>query len=258
MDYDALTSIEEANFGQAWSTFFLNETHVRAVLLMGPDRVVAVCAAGLHWDGAGWGSTRCATRVRQLTGVALVSDTAKDYIEAFVYSLALAAGVDVPQAKLSPQAGEVAFKLSEVWTTTQSPAPLEEEVKLSWQVVTEPLPADLQLVVQKLARDERLDVKNMLEQIPTFEGLRQRALENNHRQDAKGLMDKYLKGLQQKLLNILRVQVVLHSVLLHCENEDVVALSQQQFLYLLEVEDCLLKERKKLSIPGAVVSSNNN
>ena len=49
-------------------------------------------------------------------GLSLVQSTVEEYMKAFLYSVALAAGVDVRRVDLSPAAAEAAFKMQERWT----------------------------------------------------------------------------------------------------------------------------------------------
>ena len=68
-------------------------------------------------------------------------------------------------------------------------------------------------------------------------------------------MDKTLKGLQQRFINIARVVAALHTTL--PDQGDIQACSQMLFWYLLQSEDAVLRERKRLSIPGSVVDNSN-
>jgi mannosyltransferase OCH1-like enzyme len=152
----------------------------------------------------------------------------KEYLNAFLYSLALAAGIEVPQAQLSPVAAEVAFKLSEKWSQSALPNDSDEHVpRLSWQIEYEDLPADLKLVCGKLRSGDKLDVKRLLDGIPLWSELKSKAEDNNHRLDSKNNHDKFLKTIQQKILNCLRIQTMLHTVLAQCDNEEVIATSQK-------------------------------
>ena len=65
-----------------------------------------------------------------------------------------------------------------------------------------PLSDDLQLLVQKAAGGEKLDLKAFLENLLLWKGLKIRAEDNNHRGDAKAQHDRILKALQQKVLHL--------------------------------------------------------
>jgi hypothetical protein len=53
--------------------------------------------------------------LRALTAVALVSTEVEDYRDSFLYSLALAAGVEVQSPRLKDKAADAAFALYERW-----------------------------------------------------------------------------------------------------------------------------------------------
>ena len=109
---DQLLNLDEDAATNAWSQFSLNEQAVLEFLCgTPPERVWNVLESGLQWNGKGWGTTRCALAIRQLTGFSLVQSTVEEYMKAFLYSVALAAGVDVPRVDLSPAAAEAAFKM---------------------------------------------------------------------------------------------------------------------------------------------------
>jgi hypothetical protein len=55
------------------------------------------------------------------------------------------------------------------------------------------------------SRHKPLNPKEFLEDIPLFEGVPQWAPENNHRKDGLSRQDKELKDIQQKLLNIIKI-----------------------------------------------------
>ena len=257
---DKLTSVDEEESTSAWTQFFLNETAVKQFLQQTPsDRVWDVLQAGLQWSGRGWGTTKCALVLKQLTGLSLVQSTLTEYNKAFLYSVALAAAVDVPQLDLSPAAADVAFKLHERWVrgvVEGAEDETEQVTRLSWQQVLEELPADLKLVVERVQQGEKLDVRMFLENVPQWTSLKTRAEDNNHRVDAKSSQDKFLKNIQQKLLNMARVQALLHTVLSEA-SEDVVMVSHQAFFYLLPIEQEVVRERKRLSIPSSLSDTSN-
>jgi hypothetical protein len=90
-----------------------------------------------------------------------------------------------------------------------------------------------------------------------YTGLKARAEENNHQGDGRSAQDKYLKSLQQRLLNMLRMLATLHPFISQKGNKDYEVLSQQLFYYVAETELEVLRERKRRSIPGAVAESTN-
>jgi hypothetical protein len=268
-----LTNIDENDLDKAWAEFFLNEEAVVSLLRdSSPTEVHQVLVTGEAWTGTSWDTTKCAMKVRSLKGVAMVEPDVKNYLHAFLYSLALAGSVSIATLDLSEQAAEVAFRLSERWQARYGPgaradgsaaapyAPEEDEEsglpKLAWEQQTTPLTDDLELLLKKVVTGERMDVKSFLNPLPVFDKLKSRAEENNHKADAKNYQDKVLRGFQQRLLNMIRAQAALHTVLLQAADE-VVAVAQQQFLYMLETEHAILEERKRGSIPGAVQEQGN-
>ena len=103
-------SLDEGEASAAWTQFFLNEHAVTEFLQSTSEEIVnGVLAAGQGWGGAGWDTTRCARKVRVLKSVALVVPELRAYLNSFLYSLALAAGVGVATFDLSDKAAEVAF-----------------------------------------------------------------------------------------------------------------------------------------------------
>ena len=100
-------------------------------------------------------------------------------------------------------------------------------------------------------------MKRILEMTPAYKKLKVKAEENNHRADGKALGDKWLKGLQQRLINLARIQAAFHLVLAQA-GENVTAAAQQFFMYLLDTEKMVLKERNWRSIPGAVRDESAN
>jgi hypothetical protein len=76
---------------------------------------------------------------------------------------------------------------------------------------------------------------------------------NNHRLDSQRCQDKTLRSIQQKLLGLLRALPVVHAAV---QDEDIVGLSKQVFGLLLLLEDFVLSERKRASIPGTIAQEN--
>ena len=95
-----------------------------------------------------------------------------------------------------------------------------------------------------------------MENLPLLKGLKIRAEDNNHRGDAKAQHDCILKALWKKVLHLVRALVLMHPVMVEV-GEETKVLSQQQFLLLLNMEDEIVKERKKRSIPGSVQATDN-
>ena len=266
---EKLVSVDETLQKTSWEEFFLNEAATAEFLKTTPPEVVLqVCNAGQQWGGAGWDTTRCARQVRALTGLAMVRPAIDEYRSAFLYSLCLVANVNLPSLELREAPAEVAFRLADRWQG-KGAAPTgkeereeeqqEEQVEepFLWESHVEALPSDLARLLQRATAGERLDVKQLLEVLPTFAGLKVRAEENNYRGDGKSQSDRWLKSLQQKILNLLRIYVAIHTTIAEGGSPELVAASQQLFLYVLNVEDDIVKERKKRSIPNSVQVQEN-
>ena len=271
-----LRSIDDNVFNETWEKFLFNPEQVLALLKDAPaEEVTEVLAAGTRWTGTGWNTTKAAKAVRGLTGIALVSAKFSDYLWSFLYSLSLHAGVELQCVDLSDKASDVAFVLADLWASwlgekeAGSPAGVpaavaarnpagedasdeeeeEEEVqRLPWEAPLETLPSELQVCLRRLKAGERLQCKLMLEGVPTYEGLKQRSEDNNHGQDARNMGDKFLKTIQQRCLNMARVQAALFG---QVEGQYAV-LAQQLFYYTVETEGVILRERKRRSLPGSV------
>ena len=61
-----------------------------------------------------------------------------------------------------------------------------------------------------------------------------------------------LKGLQQKVLHILRTLALLHPIYVAAGDPESLQFAQQLWLFVLNVEEDLVKERKRRSIPNSV------
>ena len=78
-----LTNIDENDLNTAWAEFFLNQDAVVTLLReASPSEVHQVLLTGQAWTGTSWDTTKCAMRVRSLTGVAMVEPEVKNYLHA--------------------------------------------------------------------------------------------------------------------------------------------------------------------------------
>ena len=101
----------------AWNELFLNTKAARELLQRPKDQIVEAILRGLKVNAWGLTTTQAAVKVQALTGLALVVATPKQYNDAFLYSLALAAEVDPGSIDLSDKQAEVAFRLAALWKT---------------------------------------------------------------------------------------------------------------------------------------------
>jgi hypothetical protein len=272
---DKLLALDESLAGEAWKSFFLTENIVVQFLKeTPPEEVQSVLAAGAGWSGAGWDTTKAAKAVRLLTGVAMVTTNFKEYLNSFLFSLALCAGLEIPALELTDKASEVAFGLSEHWQAvgegqvppaSQPPAkhfkPSEDEddaedAHLPWELPQVALEPELLKCLKRVGAGEKFPARSLLEEVPLYEGLKSKAEENNHGLDGRSQQDKMLKAWQQRMLNVARVLATLYPALKEAGSDYDVA-SQQLFYYVLETESQLLKERKRRSVPGAAAEVSN-
>jgi hypothetical protein len=91
--------------------------------------------------------------------------------------------------------------------------------------------------------DHRIEVKKLLDSNARFKGLPTRSPENNMRADSKNRTDKFLRVVQQNLLNFLRVQG-------HQLQAPKLEVQLQLWQYVAELYQKILIERKDLSLPG--------
>ena len=275
---DRLLSVDENAQAKAWEDIFLNPTATREFLRQTSAEVVLqVVQTGQAWQGNGWDTTKCARVVRSLTGCCMVAARVQDYLHAYLFSLVLVSGITLPSLELKPIESEVAFKLADCWEQVEQlaararvpdknpagTAPAEEEgeehpqdMHFLWDSPPEPLPEDLAAILARAGHGERLDLKSLLDAVPLWQGLKARSEENNYRNDKQAPHDKFLRSMQQRVLNVIRIFTMLHTILAQADAE-VCSVSQQLFLYLLNIEEDILKERKRRSIPSSVVQTEN-
>ena len=134
----------------------------------------------------------------------------------------------------------------------------EEGYRLPWEPEEVQLPEELQTCLKRVLEGHKLAVAPVLSEVPVFHGLKQRAEDNNHGQDGKSMADKWLKALQQRLLN-LAMQAVEYAYLqgLQDDAEEASVFGQHLWYYIMETEQVILKERRIRSIPGTVVETEN-
>jgi hypothetical protein len=229
-------TLEEA--APAWNMFFMNRGMVEALLKSYPEQVVNVLNRGRQVTTWQWSTTAAAVKVHEMCGVAMVAATFTPYLEAFMYSVALAAQVEPGPVELTTTQAQVSFQLAKLWTSGAAPTtetgvppsngngPAESTQKLSWETVKEDLPDDLALVMQKIAKNElRIDAKAILEQLPNWTGLKERGEQNPR--DPHNKEDRTLRSVQNRVLGLCRVYPVLHNALTQFDDENLLALGQQ-------------------------------
>ena len=88
-----LWSSEESEAAPAWNYFFMNKEAVVALLRGYPAKVMDARHRGRAITSWQWSTTAAAVKVNEMVGVAMVASTFTPYLEAFLYSVALAAKV---------------------------------------------------------------------------------------------------------------------------------------------------------------------
>ena len=134
----------------------------------------------------------------------------------------------------------------------------DEEERLPWDQQEVPLPADLVRCLKRVAQGDRLPLKSILNNVPAFSGLPRKAQDNNHGADGRSQADRWLKGIQQRLLTSLRLLAAVYEGggAQHGDGQ-VAVLLQQAFYYVYETEEQVLRERKRRSLPGSVANTAN-
>ena len=89
----------------------------------------------------------------------------------------------------------------------------EEGYRLPWEPEEVQLPQELQTCLKRVLAGHKLPLAPVLSEVPVFQGLKQRAEDNNHGQDGKSMADKWLNALLQRLLNLARMQEVEYACL---------------------------------------------
>ena len=239
-----------------------------------------------------WTTTRCAVTVEQLCGEAMVAAGTAAYNTAFLYSLALASETDPgTHFELSDKQAVVAFRLAKAWKTrrplaaaggpehadppgdtagaaaggvaglgAQGPAKMDKDEEtedeaspLPWEDSREDLPADLQQVSARFTSGTlSMEPRQWLEELPRWDGVKDKPELNNHRTDKEKVQDRVLRSLQAKVLGLQRVYPCLHSCI---EDPDGKELGQKFWALLMAFEKDLVNQRKLNSIPHTVPPS---
>ena len=280
-----LVNPSDPSFPQSWANLFFNVEQVRLLIAESdPSLLTEILSAGLSCDGVGWNTAKATARLYELTRVTLVIDTLQVYLLSFLFSVALAGGVEVPSLKLPEKSADAAMGLYELWTrggaargtefseakvkkrAANETSAMEEdgaepgaEQRLPWEEAEEDLPEDLaQLWARAQEGTKKLDVKRLLQDIPVFRQLPARPPENNHRGDGKGQHDKALRVFQTTTSHLLRIYALIHSVIREVDTTgEMLSISQQAWLLMAEQWNKMSDQKKAWSIPGSVQPEHN-
>ena len=269
---EGLVSQDDGVFQKSWQEFCFDVAKMVALRaeLRDPETASSVLTAGCRYQGQGWCTSRASRALYETTGTALVTSSFDDYKHCFLFGLAIFLGVEVPTFDLSDKQAEAAYALASHAEHVQGgmqvderppvasggvslgapPAGAEEreeeedEPSFGWEEPTVDTPKELLEDWRRAEEGEhRIEVKRLLEKFPHLRGLPQRAPDNNMRGDHKKREDKFLKVMQQNVLNILRISA--HQL---ATPEPQVAL--QLWQYCAELYFKVLQERKEMSLPG--------
>ena len=132
----------------------------------------------------------------------------------------------------------------------------EQQVTLDWDEPEEEMPVELTYIWVKTGKGEqKLDLKNILKEIPRFDGLPGSAPVNNHRLDGMNKRDKLERSWQQSLLHSLRMLVQAYKLLQAGKSALAQTINQQLFQLIIKLYYKIEGQRKESSIPGCVTSS---
>jgi len=143
-----------------------------------------------------------------------VSSDIAEYRSCWLYCLAMIWGVEILELQLGDRAAEASFALAGVISGESGDVAhqgMEEdegeepEVLLDWEEAEEDLHGDLARVVERVRQGRSIDVRALLEGIPRYHQLSNKAPENNHRRDGQNRNDKQLRSLQNSLLHTQRI-----------------------------------------------------
>ena len=274
-----LAATEAEQLKHLWTDMFFHEATTSLLAVTDKTLVVQFLNKGVSLQPS-WTPTKCAVAIERITGTTMAAEDSLAYSHAFIYSLALLCEVDPGKMTLSDKQVEVAFKLAKAWKahgkrsaaggpggaaemdadaeaqatdSERESADTDEDdgvwEPLDWEVAKTPLPSDLAQVLTRAQQGLlQLDARGLLESLPPFQDLKEKAETNNHRADQNRVIDKTLRHLQQRVLSFMRIFVVLHGHV----NAAGVSLSQQAWALLCLLEAEVVKERKKASLPAVV------
>jgi len=243
----------------AWSNFLFNIPLARALLTtVDQSQAKNILAAGGSWEASSLTTSQVSRKLWDTAKVALVLSTQqREYLHLWLYALSLAWQLDVGELHLGDRAGEAAFYLMELITgaaeghaeTDDEEEEPPEAMRLDWEEQEAELSRDLVYLWNKARLGDRLDLKNILQQVPQLKELPSKAPDNNHRPTSA---DKNLKVVQQSILHGLRLFA--HSYQLQQERAEegkAQATFQQGWKQVADLYWKVEELRKELSIPGS-------
>ena len=130
--------------------------------------------AGSSWDGSGWNSTRASQTLYQITRVPLVTTDFQEYLNSFLFAVAIFLQIEVPHIQLSDRASEAAFGLAECFGSMledenkpEDPSPTL--VNITWDVPLVELAPELAYLWTGVEKGQRhLQLTEVLEDVPRY------------------------------------------------------------------------------------------
>jgi len=254
-----------------WSTFVFDVDKARALtpeLENDKERAKAVLAAGGAWNCTGWNTSIASKKLWQSIRVPLVSSEGKEYLHAWLFGLSMVWAVEIPDLNLSDRA-VLGPLLSQDPASAFAPEcsgggregqeDLEEEhkgMKLDWEEVTSPLPKELAYLWNKAKAGDKLELRDVLNEVPRMAELPSQAPTNNHR---VAQLDKQLRVAQQSVLHALRLFGYTYDLLQSDGNAELAKETFQKGWKQLADKNFKLEEsRKEAAIPGSTTVDTNN
>ena len=157
------------------------------------EKAKALLGAGNDWNCRGWNTSIAARKLWNSLKVPLVSNDAKDYLHAWLFGLSLAWGVEIPDLALSDRASQAAFLFMEAVQGVGEPYsdnrgandgeedPQQDPMKLDWEEDVVELPRELSYLWNKAKAGERLELREVLQEVPKMRELPRQAPGNKHR-----------------------------------------------------------------------------
>jgi hypothetical protein len=256
-----LTQEDHLEHTKSWEDFMFN-LDVLALLGQNVDKMMsqAILAAGLKYGGAGWTSGRASRRLYELSQVALVSASWTDYLNCWLFALSLYWDLDLPLVDLQDRVAEAGFALVGLLTDPDEGAPhqqtaetmeedenTEGECSFPWDEEVRPLPKEFGELWRRAASGRRLELRTVLQEVPKFSVLPDRAPANNIRDHSKRGSDRGLRTLQQQCLHVARMLAATADGII----QERKVLYLQTFAMQAELYFRIEAMRKEASVPGS-------
>ena len=259
-----------------WNTFLFDVPTAKHLLAkLDAEQGPRLLSAGCNLNVSGWTTSDMSRRLWDATGVALVTAASNhEYLNCWLMALALAMRLEVPEVTLSDKGSEAAFILMESIVGQDEEEEDEDEeraadkMKLDWEETSQSLAAELKYLWGKARSGDRLDLKNILEEIPKFMELPTSPPINNHKQNSGFVllnksclhyMDKNLKLTQGSLLHGLRIFAQCYRQLQGEPGEmSTAATFQIGWKHLSDIYWKLNELRMESSIPGSTSSQKDS